>query len=569
MFKSIRIYIKIIINDIAHKRHKYISDKNFLIVISIWVGVLSGLASVILKSAVHFIQHFLEGGFNVRYENYLYLLYPLIGILLSALYIRIFHYKKVFDKGLSSIIYSISRKGSAVERHKSYSHLITSALTVGFGGSVGLEAPIAVTGSAIGANTGKDLLLNRQHRTLLLAGGAAAGIAAVFNSPIAGVIFALEVLLTEVSIPAFIPLLIAAASGAVVSKLFYSGQLFHLTTNDWSIHAIPFYMLLGGLCGLISTYMVRMTLATEHFFQKRKNPWHKAISGGIVLGILLFLFPTLYGEGYNVISNLMSGKADSLFDKSMLYRYHDNAWVILLVIGIIILLKVFAASITIGAGGNGGIFGPALFTGAMCGLLFSRFINLTQITTLNEQNFVAVAMCGLISGALHAPLTGIFLIAEITGGYMLFIPLMIVSALSYFVTRYFEPNSIYKKTLIERGFISEDKDSELLTSISIQQIIENDFIEVKTNFTLREVIDIVSRSKRNTFPVTNENGILVGILTLDELKEVMFKSELYDTITVIDIMIVPQIKINYDDNLQKIMGIFEEYNMWTIPVVEN
>jgi len=540
-----------------------------LIIAAIWVGVLSGIAAVVLKTGVHFIQHILEGGFNVKLENYLYLIYPMLGILLSAAYIRAFHYKKVFDKGLSSIIYSISRKGSTVERHKTWSHVITSALTVGFGGSVGLEAPIAVTGSAIGANTAKDLLLNRQHRTLLLAAGAAAGIAAVFNSPIAGVIFSLEVLLTEVSIPAFIPLLIAAASGAVVSKLFYSGQLFHLTTDDWHIEALPFYFLLGAFCGLISTYMMRTNIAAEHYFHKRKNPWQKAIYGGLVLGIMLFLLPSLYGEGYGMISKLMSGDAITVFDRSLFYRYHDNAWAILLVVGILILLKVVAASVTIGSGGNGGIFGPSLFTGAMAGFLFSRFINLTGIVSLNEQNFVAVAMCGLISGALHAPLTGIFLIAEITGGYVLFIPLMIVSAIAYFVTRYFEPNSIYKKTLIERGFISDNKDTDVLTSIHIREIIETDFIEVRTEMKLREVVEIVSRSRRNSFPVVDESGTLNGILTLDELKEVMFNRELYDTLSVGDMKVVPQIVVDINDNVQSIMEAFEQYNVWVIPVTEN
>ncbi len=568
-FKSIRVSIKIFINDIAHKRHKYISDKNFLIICAIWVGVLSGAAAVVLKTMSHTIQHWLEGGFNVRYENYLYLIYPMIGILLSALYIRIFHYKKVFDKGLSSIIYSISRKGSTVERHKTFSHIITSALTVGFGGSVGLEAPIAVTGSAIGANTGKDLLLNRQHRTLLLACGAAAGISAVFNSPIAGVIFALEVLLTEVSIPAFIPLLIASASGAVVSKLFYSGQLFHLTTNDWSVNALPFYLLLGGFCGMISAYMVKMSIATEHYFHKKKNPWHKAMLGGLVIGLLLFFLPSLYGEGYNTIENLMTGNYASLLDRSLLYQYNNNVWVVMLVVAIIILLKVFAASVTIGSGGNGGIFGPALFTGAMCGFLFARFFNSTEITHLNEENFVAVAMCGLISGALHAPLTGIFLIAEITGGYVLFIPLMIVSSIAYFVTRYFEPNSIYKKTLIERGFITDDKDLELLQSISIHHIIETDFIPIQPQLKLRQVLDVVSRSKRNTFPVVDENEKFCGILTLDELREVMFKSELYDLLTVHEMMVVPQVKAKSGDNLQLIMQVFEEHGLWIIPVIDD
>lgn len=565
--KQFRINFKIGVNKIAHHRRQYIGDKNFLVLLAIWVGILSGFAAIVLKYSVHWIQHLLEGGFNVRYENYLYLLYPLFGILLSVLYLRIFHYKKVFDKGLSSIIYSISRKGATVERHKTFSHVITSALTVGFGGSVGLEAPIAVTGSAIGANTAKDLLLNKQSRTLLLACGAASGIAAIFNSPIAGVIFAFEVLLTEVSIPAFIPLLIASASGAVVSKLFYSEQLFFLTTNDWDLNALPFYLLLGAFCGLISAYMVRMSTGIEHYFNKRKNPWQKAIYGGILIGLLLFFLPALYGEGFHTITNLMAGNAHMLLDRSLFYAYNDNAWVILMVVGIVILLKVFASAITIGAGGNGGIFGPALFTGALSGFLFSRFINLTRLTQLNEQNFIAVAMCGLISGALHAPLTGIFLIAEITGGYVLIIPLMIVSSMAYFVTRYFEPNSIYKKTLIERGFITDDKDIALLRSVPIEKLIETDYSPVYANQTLRELLDIVSHSKRNTFPVVDHTGVLLGILTLDELKEVMFNTEHYDTMTVTDLMILPAAVVQTNETIETLMELFETTQIWTIPVV--
>ena len=350
MLKQARVYFKILVNRVAHGRNRYINDKKFLILIALFVGLFSGLAAVFLKNSVHLLQSFLEGGFNVRYENYLYLVYPLIGILLSVLYVRLFHKGKEFDKGLSSVIYSISRKGSAIPGLHVFSQIITSVFTVGFGGSVGLEAPIAVTGSAIGSNTAKDLLMNRQQKTLLLACGAASGISAIFNSPIAGVVFAFEVLLSEVSVPAFIPLLMSSATGAVVSRLFQSHQVFFLTTNSWSMRALPYYVLLGAFCGLTSVYMIRNSLATEHFFNNRKNPWLKALAGGLLIGALLFLFPPLYGEGYNSISMLMSGDYHSLPDKSLFYRYHENEWFVLLFIGVIILLKVFASSITIGSG---------------------------------------------------------------------------------------------------------------------------------------------------------------------------------------------------------------------------
>lgn len=416
MYKKIRIHTKLLIYRFTRQRHHYISDKNFLIIAAIWVGLLAGFAAVVLKSFVHFLQHLLEGGINVRYENYLYLIYPLIGILLSVVYVKLFHKKVVFDKGLSSIIYAINKKFSNIELHKTYSHVITSALTVGFGGSAGLEAPIAVTGSALGSNTAKNLLMSKADRTLLLASGAAAGISAIFDSPITGVVFAFEVLLTEVSIPAFIPLLIASATGAVVSKIFSDGKIFYLVTDSWNIEAIPFYILLGGLCGFVSVYMIRTTLGMESFLNKRKNPYTKAVAGGIALGVLIFIFPPLYGEGYGITNKLMAGDYKSLFNNSLFFKYQDSTLFLLGFTAVMILVKVFAASITVGSGGNGGIFGPSLFTGSLLGFWFAHGVNYTRVTFLNEQNFIAVAMGGLISGVLHAPLTGIFLIAEITGG---------------------------------------------------------------------------------------------------------------------------------------------------------
>lgn len=568
MYKKIRIHTKLLIYRFTRQRHHYISDKNFLIIAAIWVGLLAGFAAVVLKSFVHFLQHLLESGFNVRYENYLYLIYPLIGILLSVVYVKLLHKKVVFDKGLSSIIYAINKKFSNIELHKTYSHVITSALTVGFGGSAGLEAPIAVTGSALGSNTAKNLLMSKADRTLLLASGAAAGISAIFDSPIAGVVFAFEVLLTEVSIPAFIPLLIASATGAVVSKIFSDGKIFYLVTDSWNIEAIPFYILLGGLCGFVSVYMIRTTLGMESFLNKRKNPYTKAIAGGIALGVLIFIFPPLYGEGYGITNKLMAGDYKSLFNNSLFFKYQDSTLFLLCFTAVMILVKVFAASITVGSGGNGGIFGPSLFTGSLLGFWFAHGVNYTRVTFLNEQNFIAVAMGGLISGVLHAPLTGIFLIAEITGGYILFIPLMIVSAMSYFIVRYFEPNSIYTKTLIERGYIILDKDTALLSELSINSVVENDFSTLNPRQTLRELVATVSASKRNLFPVVDKHNKLVGIITMDDIREVMFKQNLYDKLRVNELMSIPKVTVGQTEKMEEVMKYFEEYEVWYIPVID-
>lgn len=568
MFKRIRVLSKLAFYQFIKNRSRYINDKNFLIVASLLVGISSGLAAVVLKSLVHSIHQFCESGFDVKYENYLYLIFPLVGILLSATYIRVFHYKKVFDKGLSSIIYAISRKGSYVEPHKTFSHIITSAFTTGFGGSVGLEAPIAVTGSAIGANAGKDLLVTKPERTLLLASGAAAGIAAIFNSPIAGVIFAFEVLLTEVSIPAFIPLLMASAAGAVISRLFHSENLFDLVTDGWRIQSIPYYTLLAILCGLFSVYMMRMTINIEGWFKPMKRPFPKAILGGVIIGLIIFVFPPLYGEGYGVINKLMVGDHGSLFDRSLFYDYRNNAWFIIIFAICILLLKVFAASITIGSGGNGGIFGPSLFAGALLGFIFVKTFSLVGINDLRMQNFVAVAMCGLISGVLHAPLTAIFLIAEITGGYALIVPLMLVSSGSYFITRYFEKYSIYTKSLIERGFITFDKDKDLLSRVQLDRIVERDFVQLSPDQTLRELVSEITHCRRNIFAVVDNSNTLRGIITLDDIREVMFRHEEYDRVKVKKLMTIPRVTVKLNDDVSVLMRKFDEYNVWNIPVVD-
>jgi len=568
MFKSLRVNSKLAFYQFLKNRNRYINDKTFLIVASLLVGISAGIAAVILKTMVLVIQHFCESGFDVKFENYLYLIFPLVGIVLSAVYIRLFHYKKVFDKGLSSIIYAINKKGSNVERHKTFSHVVTSAVTVGFGGSVGLEAPVAVTGSAIGANAGKDLLVTKSERTLLLAAGAAAGIAAVFNSPIAGVIFAFEVLLTEVSIPAFIPLLMASASGAVVAKFFHSEPLFNLVTDGWRIHNIPYYTLLAVICGLLSVYMMRMTIITESAFKRIKALFPKAILGGVLLGLLIFIFPPLYGEGYGLINKLMNADQGNLFDRSLFYEYRDNVWVVIGFSTAILLIKVFASAITVGSGGNGGIFGPSLFVGALLGFIFVKTLGALGIVDLRMQNFVAAGMVGLVSGVLHAPLTAIFLIAEITGGYALIVPLMLVSSGSYFITRYFEKYSIYTKNLIERGFITFDKDKDLLSRVDIRSIIQTDFTTLSPNQTLGELVGIITTSKRNIFVVLDEQNHLLGIITLDDIREIMFNQTEYNRVRVKKLMSIPRYTVLPNADVNELIEKFDEYNIWKIPVVD-
>lgn len=558
-----------LLNLIYEWRTKHISNRNFLIVASLLVGLVAGIAAIVLKYTVHGIQLMLEYVKTLSGGNIFLFLFPVTGILLTVFYVQRFRGGKL-GRGVANILYIISKKSSNVERDKIYSHVISSALTVGFGGSAGLEAPIVVTGAAIGSNTARDLRLNYKERTVLLAAGAAAGIAAVFNSPIAGVIFAFEVILMEIAIPSFIPLLIAAATASVLSNLIYKGQLFFLITRGWELKAIPFYILLGILMGLISVYMSRTTLRLEGFFKKKKKVWPKAVWGGILLGTMILLLPPLYGEGYSVIENLLSGKTGVLFQGSWFEEYVSSPWSLLAVGLVIIFIKVIATSLTVGAGGNGGIFAPSLFTGAITGFVFAGFFNATGIIELTVPNFIVAGMAGALSGVVHAPMTAIFLIAEVTGGYALFVPLMIVSAFSYFISRYFEPYSIYTKRLAARGLLLvQNKDSKVLAGMKIKNLLETDFVSVSPEDTLGVLVERFSQSKRNIFPVLNGDQKLLGLVQLENIREIMFQTELYDSTYVKDLMSKPNILIDSGDSMAEVMRKFEEYNTWNIPVTED
>jgi CIC family chloride channel protein len=536
---------------------------------SILVGIVAGLAAVVMKVLVHFIQQLLQTGWQAQYQNYLFFIYPILGILLTVTYIKFIH-KGAFVKGVSPVLYSIARKASNIDKENMYAQTVTSSITVGFGGSVGLEAPIVLTGSAIGSNVAKTFKLSYKERTLLLACGAAAGIAAVFNCPIAGVIFAVEVLLSEFTIPAFIPLLIATATASVISRTMYSGQLFFLITTGWHMNAIPFYIALALLTGLLSVYITRTTLVIEEFFQRKKNIYGKAAWGGILLGILIFVLPPLYGEGYEMVEHLLSGHPTHLLDNSLFFARAGDPWFVLLFAGAIILVKVIASCVTVGAGGNGGMFAPSLFIGALTGFFFAQLINLLGIAQLTVPNFIVAGMAGALSGVIHAPLTAIFLIAEITGGYVLFIPLMMVSAISYFFTRYFEPYSIYTKRLAQRGhLITADKDKNVLNKLKLKNLIETDFIPVRSSATLGELVNLIAHSRRNIFPVVDKEGRLRGIVLLDDIREIMFNQDLYDKTFVRDIMTQPPAKIKRDDNMHRVMEKFEDNNAWNLPVVED
>jgi len=556
-------------NRLLYWRTNHISNRNFLIIASVIVGCASALAAVILKMFVHWL-HGIPVYFSNLYTNHLWFIYmPLTGIILTVLITKFF-FKGYLEKGLGLILFAISRKKAMIDPEKMYSHVITSGITIGLGGSAGLEAPIVITGSAIGSNIAKFFNLGYKERVLLLACGAASGIAAVFNSPIAGVIFAVEVLLTEISIPIFIPLLISTATSIIVSKALYKGQLFYLVTNDWYYNALPFYIILGGLCGLLSVYMTRSTLRLEALFGKQRNIYTKALIGGSCLGILIFLFPPLFGEGYDTVKSLLAGSPGDLLNFSIFESLKDNPWIVLVITLLIIVLKVIATSLTTGSGGNGGIFAPSLFTGALTGFGLAFFVNTTGIAHLHTGNFIVVGMAGILSGVVHAPLTAIFLIAEITGGYVLFVPLMIVSALSYFISKYFEPYSIYTKRLAQQGhLLTNDKDYNILNFLKLDDLIERDFIPLKSEGTLKSLVDAFSVSSRNVYPVIDNDNNLLGVIYLENVKHLLFQKELYQQVTIMEITDTTVVSIDRNDSMESAMNKFEETNIWSIPVTDN
>jgi len=552
--------------------HEKTSEKQFLIFSSILVGISAGIAAVILKLFVHAIRHYLVDEFLLKYDfKYLYLVLPLIGIGVTILIIKYILHNQL-SKGNTDILFSIAKKSSFLPFRQMYSHVITSAFTVGFGGSAGLESPIVSTGSAIGSNFARTYKLSYKDRTLLLAAGVAGGIAGAFNAPIAGVLFALEVILVDISITTFIPLLIAAASGALISKIILheSNLLFFKLKQPFDSNNILFYLLLGVLAGMVSLYYVNFFDKVESKFHKIKSRFSKWVIGGISLAFLFALFPSLFGEGYESIKALSEFRTDDLIKDSLLLKFIDSKWLLLLFIILTLLFKTIAAAVTLGSGGNGGNFAPSLFVGAYLGFAFSFFLNLIGFKDIPVSNFTIVAMAGILSGVFHAPLTAIFLIAEITGGYELIIPLMMVSSISYVIVKHFHPQSLDIRRLKDRGtIISENKDTSILSKIDVKEMIETDFATIHFKATLRDIVETIKHSKRNTFPVVKLNNKLLGIIYLDNIREEMFNPELYDKVTAKEVMRKLSMVIDTKEDIFTIMRKFEESGQWNLPVVEN
>ena len=550
-------------------RVKHITDRNFMLILSVVVGIAVGIAAVVIKNSVYFTQKVLVNIVNI---NYLFFIYPAIGILLVVIFTRYILRRKL-GHGIPMVLHSISKKNGKIERHNTFSRIIGSSLTVGFGGSVGLEGPIVATGAAIGSNIGQSLQLNYKQIILLIGCACTGAIAAIFNAPIAAIIFTLEVIMLNLTMSAILPLLLASISASLTSYLFLGQNVIYFVekTEPFLLKNLPFYIVLGILTGLLSVYFSKIYLGLNNFFENIKSWWKQFFLGVLILGILIFIFPSLYGEGYEIINLCLHGDSSFLFENTF-YRTTENFFIISGLFLLIILFKAFATGATFGAGGVGGIFAPALFLGANFGLFFSKVFSYYGFN-LPTSNFALVAMAGAIAGIMQAPLTAIFMIAEITSGYELFIPLMIVSSLSYFTTKIFMPNSVYTILLAKRGeLLTHHADKKLLTLLKIDNLIETNFIKVKQNNTLGEMVNAISRSSRNIFPVVDDDNILKGIVVLDHIKHIMFKKDLYDKTLVRDLMFVPLSSSIIDIHkmtLEEVAEIFEESGNYNLPVVED
>lgn len=551
--------------------HQKLTPRQFLFFSSILVGISAALAAVVLKFVVHYAHDLILYDYQLSGQFIWYLALPCLGILLTVLFVQT-HLNGKLGRGAANVLRAIAKKSSFLPRDQMYSHVVSSALTVSLGGSAGIEGPIITTGAAIGSNYSKTYKINYKDRTLLLACGISAGIAAAFNAPIAGVLFSLEVFLVDISITAFIPLIISAATGVLVSKIILNENLilsFHLQ-QPFEYKNVPYYILLGLLTGVISIYYARTYLLVEGSLKRSKiNVYVKAVIGGLSLAILIYLFPSLFGDGVQSVVALSQIKPELLFVHSPFYDVISNEWLLVFLILIVMLLKTVAAAITVGSGGNGGNFGPSLFVGACLGFVFAYIINLIGFTRVPITNFTIVAMAGILSGVFHAPLSSIFLIAEITGGYELMVPLMIVSAISFMIVKYFEPFSMETKKMAKKGDIfTADKDKNILSTLKTGAVIETDFQPVSPDATLGELVQIVATSRRNIFPVL-VNDELQGIILLDGIREIMFKQEMYNNVVVRQVMQQAPAVIEPNENMHSVMKKFEETGSWNLPVVEH
>jgi len=556
---------------------RHLRQQQFIILLSIVVGLISGLVAVTLKNLVHLVQDGIHSGVLDSYFNLYYFIFPMIGLGLTLLVLKLLRlmtrdatYR--VGEGIPHTLYAISRRNGLIKPLKMLDFFFSSILTVGFGGSVGLEGPTVGTGSAIGSNLARIMHLNFKERILLISCATTGAIASIFNAPIAAIIFTIEIFSLDLTFSSLIPLLLASVSGAVTS-LFIRGNEYLLHQrfiSAFELGEVPFYIALGVVAALVSVMFNKIYLFGMKRFKRIQNQNYRFFVGGSLLGVVLFLIPPLYGEGYETINHLLHNEPEAIIGKSIFSEYFTGTYGILLLIAGMVIFKVIAALLTVGAGGIGGVFAPSLFVGACTGFVFSTLINTLGLGSIATTNFTLAGMGGIMAGVLHSPLTAVFMIAEITGGYQLFIPLMIVSTISFLVARSFLPHSIYTRQLASRGeLLTHDKDHAILTLLNIQKVIERDFKKVQPDMKLGELVQVVSKSRRNLFPVINDRDELVGVLTLDDFRHIMFDHGLYENTFVSQLMNPPPARIDIHDKMQEVTRKFQESGAWNLPVMDD
>jgi len=552
-------------------RLKHLSERGFLTILSVIVGILSGFAAVIIKNTVRLTQKAVHSIVTTDVENYIYFALPIIGIFITILFIK-YVVRSEVRHGIPNVLHSISKSRGRIRRHNLYSSVVSSSLTVGFGGSVGLEGPTVATGTAWGSWLATTFRLNYKNTILMLACACAGAMAAIFKAPIAAIVFAVEVIMIDLTVFSLVPLLLASAAG-VVTSYFFLGQdvLYPFEVKQaFSMNDLPYYILLGIVAGFVSVYFTKMYMFIAGLFEKLKNNRTRLVIGGVSLGVLIFLFPSLYGEGYEAINKCLAGNLEYLFDNSLFYDFKEQLWVAMILIAAVILLKIVATSLTFGAGGVGGIFAPTLFMGVNTGMLFSLVVKQSGLHSINTNNFALIGMAGLIAGVLHAPLTGIFLIADISGGYQLFVPLMITATFAYLIVRAFTPNSVYHIQLAQRKeLLTHDKDANVLQMMEVRKMIEIDFEVLKPDATLRDLTKAITRAHRDLFPIVESDGKMVGMVKMDDVRDIIFKHELYDVVKIKDLMYMPEYSIDPNDNMEVVTNKFAVSGRYNLAVIED
>lgn len=571
-FQNINKYTNDLFMSLLVWRERHISEKNFVLILAFLVGIFGGFAALLLKTLIHSISGLLTAHLSDSTGNVLYFIYPIIGIVIALLFVK-YVVKDNISHGVTRVLYAISQNKSRLKRHNMYSSIFASSITIGFGGSVGAEGPIVYTGAAIGSNLGQLFRMSPRILMIMVGCGAAAGIAGIFKAPIAGILFTIEVLMLDFTTVSIMPLLIASITSATMAYIFtgLNVEFFFVQSEPFVTGKIPYVILLGVFCGFVSLYFTRAMNMMEKLFRRLGSTLNKLIVGGAILATLIYFFPALYGEGYSAIIDLLGGDPGSIVNGSIFYPDREQVWFILVYIGAIILTKVFATSATNGSGGVGGTFAPSLFVGCMAGFFFAYLLNNNGIfeATLSTKNFALMGMAGVMAGVMHAPMMAIFLTAELTGGYDLFLPLLIVSTISYGTIKLFEPYSIYSMRLARRGeLLTHHKDKAVLTLLKIDSVIETDFKTVRPEMNLKEMVDVISQSNRNLFPVVNDDNILLGVVLLDDIRNIMFRPELYKRMHVNKFMSVPPAKIEVGESMENVMKLFDKTGAWNLPVVE-